>query len=183
MSGDWKSNVFVLVGLGVVAGLVAGGIVGALAISVLDGTNTVEALPPVPDYDLEILVEEAFINRIMLEEGGGDGEGVSLVGGQVDLIADGRADFAVKLGLGPFEPVIEGQAAFRTSGDGGLAIELVEVKLGKLALTNLIPQSIVDQMGDLVNDELVGRVASKGLEVVAVSSGDTTLSLYLASTP
>lgn len=65
-------------------------------------------------------------------------------------------------------------------GAGRLTVQLLRVKMGRLSLLRLIPRRAVASIDDLVNDALVERVGSKGLEVVAVSSDESTLRLYLA---
>lgn len=172
MDAKMKLGLFVLGGL--LVGLLVGVAGGWLGVNILEATKTAEPLPPLPAYDIEVIIEETYINRVMLE---GDS---ALVGGSVDVRPDGAATFAVQLAAGPFKPVVRGDVAFRADGAGGLAVQLLRVKMGRLSLLRLIPRDVTDDINDLVNDELVGRVGSKGLRVVAVASDESTLRLYLA---
>lgn len=169
-----KSNLVLLLVGGLLVGLFAGVLGGWLLLNLLEATETAEPLPALPPYDIEIIVEETYINRMMLEGSS------ALVGGNVDLQPGGAATFAVQLAVGPFKPVVRGDAAFRMGGAGRLTVQLLRVKMGRLSLLRLIPRRAVAGIDDLVNDALVERVGSKGLEVVAVSSDESTLRLYLA---
>ena len=172
MNKQLKSGLLLLGG--VLLGLLTGIAGGWLLFRVLETTATVEPLPSLPDYDIEVIIEETYINRVMLESGS------ALAAGNVDVQPGGAATFAVQLAAGPFKPVVRGDVAFRSDGAGGMAVQLLQVKMGRLSLLRLVPRSVMDSMNDLVNSELVGRVGSKGLEVVAVASDETSLRLYLA---
>ncbi|MBN1921953.1 MAG: hypothetical protein JW892_11960 [Anaerolineae bacterium] len=172
MNTQLKSGLLLLGG--VFLGLVAGVVGGWLLVRVLDKESTVGPLPPLPAYDMEVIIEETYINRVMLESSN------ALTAGNVDMQPGGAATFGVQLAAGPFKPVARGAVAFRADGAGGMAVQLLHVKMGRLSLLRLVPGSVMDEMNDIVNTELVGRVGSKGLEVVAVASDETSLRLYLA---
>lgn len=171
MSRQVKTGLFVLGGI--LIGLVLGIAGGWLVVNLLETTAEVEPLLPLPDYDMEVVIEETYINRMMM------GASDAIVAGNVDVQPSGAAAFSVQIAAGPFKPVVRGDAAFRLDGAGGMAVHLVRVKMGRLSLLRLIPKSMLDRINDQVNAELVGRVGSKGLEVVGVASDDTTLRLYL----
>lgn len=159
---------------GMMMGLLGGILGGWLLLNVLETSAQPEPLPALPAYDIEVVVEEAYINRVMLEGNR------ALVGGNIDLRGDGVASFAVQLAAGPLRPMVQGNIAFRTDGAGGLAVQLLRVKMGRLSLLRLVPRGVINDMNAVINETLVGRVGSKGLEVVAVGSDERSLRLYLA---
>ena len=104
MNTQMKSGLLLLGG--VFLGLLAGIVGGWLLVRVLDTVSTVEPLPPLPDYDMEVIIEETYINRVMLESSN------ALIAGNVDMQSGGAATFAVQLAAGPFKPVVRGEVAF-----------------------------------------------------------------------
>jgi len=172
MGAKVKPGVLVLIG--VLAGVFVGLAGGWLLVNALEKTVAAEPLPALPSYDIEVVVEESYVNRMML------GSNSALIGGSVDLQPGGVATFVVQLAAGPFKPVVHGEVAFRAADGGRMAVSLLRVKMGRLSLLRLVPGSMMEDINALVNDQLVGRVGSKGLEVVAVATDDTSLRLYLA---
>ncbi len=172
MGAKAKSGLLVLIG--VLAGVFVGLAAGWLLVSALEKTVAAEPLPALPPYDIEVVVEESYVNRMML------GSSSALSGGNVDLQPGGVATFAVQLAAGPFKPVVHGEVAFRVADGGRMVVHLLRVKMGRLSLLRLVPGSMMDDINTQVNAQLVDRVGSKGLEVVAVATDDTSLRLYLA---
>ncbi len=164
---------FLLLG-GVFLGLLLGVAGSWFLVNMLEKTAVVEPLPALPAYDIEVIIEETYINRVMLEANNS-----IVAAGNVDVKPGGTATFVVQLAVGPLKPIVRGDVAFRSDGSGGMAVHLLHVKMGRLSLLRLVPRSVTDDINDLVNDELVGRVGSKGLEVVGVASDDASLRLYL----
>lgn len=169
--------------VGGLAGILAGLLLGTVALALFDDrANSMEAdaLPPV--HDVEVVVEETYINRIMVESAGEMEGGVPLVAGHLDLLPGGRADFEAQLRWGPFEPVIKGTIGFRTSSAGSIEVVLLEAQLGRLPLTGLVPKSALDDVNADLERQIVERFQSARMELVAVSTDETSLHLYLQST-
>ncbi len=168
---------------GGLAGILTGLLLGTLALTLFDDeANSMEADALPTMHDVEVVVEEAYINRIMVESAGEMGGGVPLVAGHLDLLPGGRANFEAQLRWGPFEPVVEGTLGFRTSSAGSIEVVLLAAQLGRLPLTGLVPKGALDDVNADIEGQIVERVRSADMELVAVNTGETSLHLYLQST-
>ncbi len=166
-------------------GLLVGGFCGvaggAIALLLLDAAPAqLPATRPAEAYDIEAVVEEAYIRRVMVQTADEMVGGVSLTGGTIDLRPGGLADFAVGLRVGPLTPVVEGSVGFRATDDGAsVEVLLLDARMGRLQLTRLIPNSVLDGVNADIRRLLVEKFGSQGLRVLEVRSDDTTLRLYL----
>jgi hypothetical protein len=167
--------------MGAVFGLFGGLFLGGALLLLADTeARSLQETPPSGDEALEIIVTEEYIHRMMLESVGEFGGPVTLGEGHLDLRSGSRADFAVTLEAGPLNPIVEGTVGFRASPGGAIEVKLLAANLGRLALGGFIPEGVMDDANEDIERELTDRLGSAGLEVVAVSSDETTLRLYLS---
>lgn len=177
-----------------VLGCLLGGIVGMLfscclgmgALMLFEGSDTVTAppsLPPPQDYDIEAVVEEAYINRIMLESPVEAPSPLPMVGGLLDLHPGGQADFAVQMEAGPLRPVFRGVLAFRATPAGEIEIDIVEIHVGYIPVTPFVPASQLTAVNLAINKMLIERAAATGtvLQVVGVQTDETRLRFYFVA--
>ena len=166
---------------GLVVGGFSGAAAGAFALLLLDAAPAqLPATRPAEVYDIEVVVEEAYIRRVMVQTADEMVGAISLAGGTIDLRAGGVADFAVEIRVGPLTPVIEGSVGFRATDDGtSVEVLLLDAVMGHLRLTGLIPGSVLDGVNADIRQLLADRFGAQGLRVLEVRSDDTTLRLYL----
>ncbi|MFP4344551.1 MAG: hypothetical protein ACLFU8_07655 [Anaerolineales bacterium] len=167
---------------GGLAGILAGLLLGILGLTLLDTeAKTMESTTLPTTYDIEVVVEEDYINRIMVESAGEIAGGVQLVAGHLDLLPGGTADFQARLRRGPFEPVVEGTLGFRASSTGSIEVVLLEAQMGRLPLTGLVPKGALDNVNADIEGQIVERVRSADMDLVGVSTDETSLRLFLES--
>jgi len=155
--------------------------IGVLALDAGEGT------PPEPPsaptaYDVEAVIEEDYMNRTFMESTATMPQPVPLTAGHLDVRLGGLADFAVQAQVGPFKPIFRGTVSFRATDGGDLQVALERVEVGRLPVTRLVPAGTLDDVNEDVNRQLKERAGSTGLRLVGVTSDDTTLHFYLAST-
>ncbi len=168
----------VLVGaaLGILGGVVLGGVL-LLLLNV--GPTELAAAPVATSYDIEAVVEEDYINRIMVENANSMTGPVTLVAGHLDLRPGAVADFVVQIKLGPLQPVVDGTVGFVATDDGSsIEVQLLDVKMGRLRLNRLVPSGALDDVNADIKRLLIDRIGSQGLIVLDVQSDDTSLRLH-----
>ncbi|MGC9357972.1 MAG: hypothetical protein ACP5GX_08900 [Anaerolineae bacterium] len=181
MNTELLSNRLFMGILGGLLGLFVGLGMGLVLISVLEGDSEPVTWTPYADtHDIEAIVEEDYINRMMLEVADDLDGPISLEGGHLDLRPGAEGSFEIKLKIGPLEPVVEGVAHFRPTSSGSIAVDLSRVKIGKLVLTNLVPQLALDEMNKQIETLIVERVGSRGVKIIDLSSDDVSLHLYMS---
>ncbi len=147
----------------------------------MPGSGSVEAPAPPPDYDIEVIIEEDYINRSMSDNLSGSPSPVPVLGAHLDVRPGGQADFIAQVELGPFQPVIHGTVALRATPNGQLEVEIVDVRLGYLPVTMFIPSGPIDQMNADINKMMLERAGGMQARVVGVGGDETTLRFYLAA--
>ena len=173
--------------LGGVAGMLFSCCLGVAALMLFESSSTVTApLPPsvqAQGYDIEAVVEEDYINRSMLEQAAGVPSPLPLVAGHLDLRPGGQADFVMQMEAGPLRPVFRGVIAFRATEAGEIEMELIEVRVGYLPVTALVPAAQLDAVNQAVNLMLTERSAAMGsvLRVVDVRTEETRLRIYFVT--
>jgi len=174
-------NPWLMALVGILVGVFGGVAVGAGLLLLLDVTpSSLPSSPAAAAYDIEAVVEEDYINRVMVESANEMAGPVSFTEGEMDLRAGAMADFAVALQLGPLSPVVEGSVGFRATDDGSsVEVVLLDAGIGRLRLTRLIPSGALDDVNADIKRLLVDKIGSQGLRVLDVRSDDTTLRLYL----
>jgi hypothetical protein len=174
-------NPLVIVLAGCFLGLICGVSVGAGVLLSLDSDPAQLApVSPPATFDIEAVVEEDYINRIMVESANEMTGPVSLASGHMDLRPGAVADFAVKLKVGPLEPVVEGTVGFRATDDGSsIEVLLLDASMGRLRLNKLVPKGALDDVNADIKRLLVDKIGSQGLLVLDVQSDDETLRLHL----
>jgi hypothetical protein len=175
-------------------GCLLGGIVGMLficclgtgAVVLFQGSDTATAppsQPPPQDYDIEAIVEEYYINRIMLDSPVDAPSPLPMVGGELNLHPGGQAEFAVQMEVGPLRPVFRGVLEFRATPAGEIEIAIVEAHVGYIPVTPLIPPGQLDAVNLAINKMLIERAAATGttLQVVGVHTDETRLRFYFVA--
>ncbi|MGC9520280.1 MAG: hypothetical protein ACP5HG_00175 [Anaerolineae bacterium] len=176
---------FILASVGALLGLLAGLVVGIGLLFVFGGGASELAVASQPAaYDIEAVVEEDYVNRIMVVSANEMTGSVSLMAGRMDLRPGGVADFIVKVRLGPLRPTLEGRVGFRATEDHtSIEVLLLDARLGRLQLNKFVPESALDPINADIKRLLVDKVGSQGLLVLHVESDETTLRLYLGRDP
>ena len=155
--------------------------IGLLAVS--PGAGGPPEAPTAPAaYDVEAVIEEAYMNRTFIESSATMPQPVPLIAGNLDVRPGGLADFAVQAEVGPLRPIFRGTVSFRATEAGDLRIELERVEVGRLPVTGFVPKDTLDDVNVDANRQLEERAGSTGLRLVGVTSDETTLHFYLAST-
>jgi hypothetical protein len=174
-------NPLVMALVGLLVGLFGGVAIGAGLLLLLDvAPARAPSTPATIPYDIEAIVEEDYINRIMVEAANEMAGPVSFTEGHLDLRPGAVADFAVALELGPLAPVVEGTVGFRATDDGtSLQVLLLDAKMGYLRLTRLIPGGALDDVNADIKRLLIDKLGSQGLRVLDARSDDTTLRIFL----
>ncbi len=178
-------NRLVLTAVGALVGFLLGLVVSIALLLVFRGgaLELAEASQPAV-YDIEAVVEEDYINRIMVTSANEMSGPVSLTAGRMDLRPGGVADFIAKLKLGPLQPAVEGQVGFRATEDhSSIEVLLLDARLGRLQLNKLVPDTALDPINADIKRLLIDKVGSQGLFVLHVGSDETTLRLYLGRNP
>ena len=155
--------------------------IGLLALNGGDGTPP-EAPPAPATYDVEAVIEEAYVNRTFMESSATMPQPVPLTAGHLDIRPGALADFAVQAEVGPLHPIFRGTVSFRATDGGDLRVALERVEVGRLPVTGFVPAGMLDDVNQDVNRQLEERAGSTGLRLVGVTSDETTLRFYLAST-
>jgi hypothetical protein len=156
---------------------------GTAVLLLLGTTPAATPIPPPPAYDVEAIVEEAYINRSMFDSPVQIPSPLPLVAGHVDILPGGQVHFVSQMEAGPFRPVFEGTIRLQPSAAGGLELEFLSVRVGYLPVTPLIPPRQVTEINEAINQMLEERASAVDLQVVGVTSDETTLHIYLAVAP
>jgi len=131
-------------------------------------------------FDVEAVVEEDYINWIMVKSANEMGGPVSLAAGNMDLRPGAVADFAVVPELGSIKLVVEGAVGFVPNDDGSsIEVVLLDVNLGRLNLSRLVPREALDGINADIKRLIVDKVGAQGLSVLAVGSDDNALWIHL----
>ncbi|MGC9467549.1 MAG: hypothetical protein ACP5HS_03070 [Anaerolineae bacterium] len=171
--------------VGAVLGFFVGVALAAGVLLLLHGDP--ESLPgtsPAAVYDIQAVVEERYINRIMVQSANEMAGPVSLSAGKMDIRPGGVADFVVRIDVGPLQPVFEGRVGFRATEDGSsIEVVLLDARFGRLQLNRLVPDGVLDDINADIKRLLVDKIGSQGLYVLDVQSDETTLILHLGREP
>jgi hypothetical protein len=177
-------NPGVMVVIGIVGGLFAGLLLGTGLLMILDSEPDSFSQSPGSEYDILAIVEEDYINRIMVESANEMSGPVSLTAGHMDIKPGAVADFAAELEVGPLHPVFEGRVGFRATDDGSsIEVLILDAQLGRLSLNRLIPAGALDSINEDIKRLLVDKIGSQGLSVLYVESDETTLRLGFGRAP
>jgi len=141
------------------------------------------ASPPPPDYDIEAIVEEDYINRTFLDSATRIPQPLPLLAGHLDVHTGGQADFAVKTDAGFMQPVFRGVIALRATETGELDVELLQVRAGPIPVTAFVPDDLLDAIDEDVNRLLAERTGAADVRLIGVTSDEITLHFYLVSAP
>lgn len=165
--------------LGLVFGLVLGAGLGAGLLRMISGEPRAFETPPVAtEYAIEAVVEEAYINRILVDSANSMSGYALLANGHIDLVADGIGNYRVELQLGPLRPVVEGRVGFRPTHDGdSIELVLLDARMGRLQLVSVLPSAILDRANASIDQLIVDRLGAHGLKVIGLQSGEDTLRL------
>lgn len=175
-----------------VLGCLLGGILGmlltlCLAIGVLlllpddESTTSGAVAAPPPTYDVEAVIAENYVNRMFLENTARLPQPVPLRAGHIDIRPGALADFAVQTEVGPLRPVFRGTVRFHATEAGELRVTLEEVRVGRLPVTSLVPDQMLEDVNEDVNRQLQERAGAAEVQLTGVTSDDTTLHFYLIS--
>jgi hypothetical protein len=168
--------------IGVFAGILLSCCLGGgtlmLAQSSGSPATTTAAQPPA-NYDIEIIVEEDYINRTMVENASNAASSLPLAAGHLDIRPGGLADFTAQIEAGPLRPVFDGTLEFRTTDAGQLDIRFASVRAGYLPVTAFVPASQADAINLSINKMFAERAGPLNLRVAGVTSDETTLRFYL----
>jgi hypothetical protein len=168
--------------LGGVFGILFSCCLGVAALSLLETAS--EATPvtsPPTEYGIEAIVEEYYINDVF--EGGAAGSDLPefVAGGHVDVRPGGLIDFAVQLTVGPLRPLLRGTVALQVTEAGELKVTLETLEAGRLSVASLVPDRALDPLNEQINRELIEQTTAMGVRLLAITSDETTLHLYLVS--
>jgi hypothetical protein len=141
------------------------------------------APPPPSAYDIEAIIEEDYVNRTFLESASSIPQPLPLIAGELDIHPGGQADFAVRADAGPVQPVFRGTIALRATESGGLDVALVQVRAGHIPLTVFVPGDLLDAIDQDVNRQLEERTGATDVQLIGVTSDETSLHFYLVSSP
>ena len=89
----------------------------------------------------------------------------------------------MKTDAGLAQPVFRGVITLRATETGGLDVELVQVRVGPIPLTMLVPGDLLDAIDEDVNRQLAERTGAADVRLIGVTSDETTLHFYLVSAP
>jgi hypothetical protein len=152
---------------------------GIAALFLLESTPTVPSSEPPVGYEIEAIVEEDYINRALLQSTAGLPIPVPFVAGHLDIQPGGQADFVQQVELGPVRPAFHGTVALRATPAGELEIILIEVRAGYVPVTPFVPPDLLTAVHQSINQQLTERLGTTGVQLVGVSSDETTLRFYL----
>jgi len=174
-------NPFAMALVGILLGLFGGVVLGVLVLLLLN-SKPAEMRPAssLSTFDVEAVVEEDYINWIMVKSANEMGGPVSLAAGNMDLRPGAVADFAVVPELGSIKLVVEGAVGFVPNDDGSIIeVVLLDVNLGRLNLIRLVPREALDGINADIKRLIVDKVGAQGLSVLAVGSDDNALWIHL----
>ncbi len=176
------ARILTAVAIGSVLGLIVGvGISGGLLVLLSVDPHSLPAVSPPAAYDIEVVVEETYINRIMVQSANEMDGAMSITAGRMDLRPGALAGFVVEIEVGPLRPVIEGTVGFRATEDGSsIEVALLDARMGRMNLNRLVPADALATVNIDIKRLLVDRVGSQGLHVAGVESDNHTLRLYLS---
>lgn len=137
------------------------------------------ASQPPAQYDIEVIVEEDYINRTMVENAAGVVSAFPLVAGHLDIHPGGRADFVAQVEIGPLRPVFKGTLAFQATDTGQLELRFSRVMAGYLPVTALVPAGQKRALNQALNRMIAERAGPFDLRIAGVASDETTLRFYL----
>jgi hypothetical protein len=169
----------VMVAAGLLLGLCLGVGLGAGLLLMVSGEPRAFDAPPVAaDYAIEAVVEEAYINRIMVDSASGMSDVYALTAGELDLRPGGVGDFRVRIEIGPLRPVVLGRVGFRPSANGNsIEVVLLDVRVGQLQLVRLLPEGILKGANADIERLLMDRIGAHGLKVIGLHTDEATLRL------
>ena len=151
-------NPLVMMIAGLVFGCFLGLALGAGGLLIVSGeTRAFEAPPIAADYAIEAIVEEVYINRIMVDSANDMSGLVSLAAGRLDLKPGSTGDFRVQLEIGPLRPVVLGRVGLRPTANGN-SIEdvLLDVQLCRLQVASALPRGNLDGTNAEIERLVVG---------------------------
>jgi hypothetical protein len=181
--GSQRSDRLLIVLVGALVGMLATCCSGVAVLLLLGVTPAATPAAPPPAYDVEAIVEEAYINRSMQESAITIPSPLPMVAGQLDILPGGQAHFVSQMEVGPLRPVFEGTIRLQPSPAGGLEVEFLSVQVGYLPVTPLVPTSQIAAINLAINQMVQERAGPIDLQVVGVTSDETTLHIYLAVAP
>ncbi|MGC9335535.1 MAG: hypothetical protein ACP5JJ_15400 [Anaerolineae bacterium] len=173
-------------------GCLLGGILGMLlscclgiGVLMLSGAppEASTAPPPPSAYDVEAIIEEDYINRTFLNSVPALPQPVRLIDGYLDIHPGGVADFAARVDLGLVQPVFRGTIALEPTETGGLDVTLVHVSMGHIPVTMFVPRNLLEDVDQDVNRQLMERTGAADVQLIGLTSDETTLHFYLGSAP
>jgi hypothetical protein len=172
-------NPWVMIAAGLCFGLFFGVALGAGFLLMVSGEpKAFDAPPTAADYDIEAVVEEAYINRILVDSAGGMSDLYSITAGRLDLRPGGVGDFRVRIEIGPLRPIVRGRVGFRpTSRGNSIEVVLLDVQVGRLHLASLLPQSLLNGANADIERLLVDRIGAHGLKIIGLRTDEATLRL------
>jgi hypothetical protein len=164
---------------GLLFGCVLGAGLAAGLLLIVSGEPRAFTPPPVvTEYAIEAAVEEAYINRILVESANDMSSYVSLAAGRIDLKPGSIGDFRVQLEAGPLRPVVEGRVGFQPTRNGSsIEVVLLDVRIGRLQLASVLPSGLLDATNRDIERLIVGRIGAHGLKIMSVGSDEDTLRL------
>jgi hypothetical protein len=165
--------------LGALLGMLFACLLSAAALALLGGPRRIAPSAPPPDYAIEAVVEEDYVNRTMLDSASWLPLPFPLMAGHLDIHTGAVGDFAVKMQIGPMQPVFRGSTALRVTDAGRLEAVLVQAKAGLLPVTGFVPAGLLDDINAAINEQLKERIGDTGVKLVGVTSDETTLRFFL----
>jgi len=171
--------------VGALAGLLFGCCVSAALLGLSSSSPSpapASAVPPAA-YDIEVIVEEDYINRTLTENSANVASSVPLAAGHLDLRPGGLADFVVQIEAGSLRPTFDGTVQFQATAEERLEVRFARVRAGYLPVTAFVPASQAVAVNESINRMLAERAGPLNLRVAGVASDDTTLRLYLTVVP
>jgi hypothetical protein len=153
--------------------------IGSLTVLRRPAAVTAPAIPS--GYDIEVIVEEYYINRSMEESTSDLPSPVPILAAHLDVRPGGQGEFAAKVRIGSFEPTIRGTAVLRATEDGRLKVTLSNVRLGYLPVTAFIPAGALNEMNVAINQMMAERMGAMPVSVAGVGGDETSLHIYLVA--
>ena len=177
--GSLFSSPWVMVAVGVLFGLFLGVALGAVLLLTMSGEpRAFDAPPNADDYAIEVVVEEAYINRILVDTAGGTSDFYSLTAGHLELKPGGVGDFRVRIEIGPLKPVVKGQVGFRPTQTGSsIEVVLLDLRMGRLQLVRLVPEGLLNGANADIEQLMGEKIGAHGLRVTGLRTDDATLRL------
>jgi hypothetical protein len=172
-------NPLVMIVIGTLLGLFLGIGWGAGLLLVVSGEpKPFDSPQGAAEFDIEAVVEETYINRIMIDSANDMGGPYSLEAGQLDLKAGGIGDFTVKVKIGPLSPVVRGRVGFQPNESGSsIEVVLLDVQVGELQLASVLPNGLMDGANRDIERLMVDKIGAHGLKVIGLQTDENQLRL------